>query len=89
MIYTFRFGTTNGIGRKESGQFEKKGDDNIWVVTGVYTYIDETGRIYAVNYTADENGYRANIKWENAPPVTMFVDFVSASAIATLTGGIG
>ncbi|XP_013141186.1 PREDICTED: flexible cuticle protein 12-like [Papilio polytes] len=56
--YFFRFVTSNGITREETGRLVNSGqsDEHI-AVEGFYTYSDNDGILRTVNYKADSNGY--------------------------------
>lgn len=38
------------------------GDAKVITVKGTYKYVGDDGKIYVVNYTADEKGYVADVK---------------------------
>ncbi|XP_023954033.1 larval cuticle protein 1 [Bicyclus anynana] len=62
--YNFGFETENGISRIETGEPKEVLDaDNkpqvVVAVRGSYTYTDKEGNVVTVNYSADENGFKA------------------------------
>ncbi|XP_050342289.1 endocuticle structural protein SgAbd-6-like [Nymphalis io] len=57
--YKYRFETTNGIIREESGEVVGMGLPNEYIfIKGLYSYINPDGILVTVNYIADEKGYR-------------------------------
>lgn len=58
LSHCFRFVTSNGITREETGRLVNSGqsDEHI-AVEGFYTYSDNDGILRMVNYKADSNGY--------------------------------
>ncbi|CAH0407734.1 unnamed protein product [Chilo suppressalis] len=52
--YKFRYVNSDGTERQESGGFDNDGN---YVITGSYSYIDESGKPYVVHYSADKDGY--------------------------------
>ncbi|XP_068231650.1 protein transport protein SEC24-like [Palaemon carinicauda] len=54
--YYFRFATSNGIQREEGSRLTSPFTHE---VTGSYSYIAPDGTLVAMEYIADENGYRA------------------------------
>ncbi|CAO1321233.1 unnamed protein product [Diamesa tonsa] len=60
--YTFSYETTDGQKRNEIGTFVKstKGDKELVLkVSGTYSYLNEDGARYTVDYTSGEEGYHA------------------------------
>ncbi|XP_014363548.2 endocuticle structural glycoprotein SgAbd-5 [Papilio machaon] len=56
--YFFRFVTSNGITREETGRLINSGQpDEHVAVDGFYTYKDADGVLHTVTYKADTNGY--------------------------------
>lgn len=59
--YEFDFETENKISQKEVGHLENIGTDSESnVVQGAYSYVAPNGQTVAVNYIADENGFRTS-----------------------------
>nr|XP_021201021.2 endocuticle structural glycoprotein SgAbd-5 isoform X3 [Helicoverpa armigera] len=57
--YEFSFETSNGIKREERGRLVNVGqEDEHIVVEGSYSFLDDTGKLVFIRYTADENGYK-------------------------------
>ncbi|XP_049298321.1 endocuticle structural glycoprotein SgAbd-5-like [Anopheles funestus] len=57
--YRFEFATSDGTSRTEEAELRNPGTDNeAIVVRGSYTYTGSDGRIYTINYVADENGFQ-------------------------------
>ncbi|XP_061377853.1 endocuticle structural glycoprotein SgAbd-5-like [Danaus plexippus] len=57
--YNFRYTTSNGISRQETGTLVNEGLTNEHIeVRGSYSYIQPDGRLETVEYTADENGFK-------------------------------
>ncbi|CAG5040093.1 unnamed protein product [Parnassius apollo] len=56
--YLFRYVTSNGITREESGHLVNAGQPDEHVdVEGFYSYMDSDGVLQKIFYTADTNGY--------------------------------
>ena len=61
-INTFRYETTDGQKRNEIGTFVKSasGDnEKVLQVTGTYSYLNQDGTRYKVDYSSGEQGYNA------------------------------
>jgi len=54
-IYDFLFRTADGVYREERGE---EGFDGTAIQTGAFTFADELGNEYTVEYRADENGFQ-------------------------------
>ncbi|CAK1604170.1 unnamed protein product [Parnassius mnemosyne] len=81
--YFFRFVTSNGITRQESGRLVNAGQPDEHVnVEGFYSYTDSDGVLQKIYYTADANGYSIRTK----PPLANRNFSPSASVIASLLG---
>lgn len=53
------FETSDGQSRSEQAEVVAPGTDHeSLAVRGTFTYVDETGTSYTVNYVADENGFQ-------------------------------
>uniref|UniRef100_A0A6G1S744 Cuticle protein 16.8 n=1 Tax=Aceria tosichella TaxID=561515 RepID=A0A6G1S744_9ACAR len=63
--FAFNFDTQDNSG---NGQYRKEESDNNGVVRGSYGFRDASGMYRHVDYIADQNGFRANIK-SNEPGV--------------------
>ncbi|XP_031345094.1 flexible cuticle protein 12-like [Photinus pyralis] len=90
--YYFRFETSNGIFREESGQLVvSESNQEIMVVHGKYSYEGPDNQRYIVKYVADDKGYRieriqkVGIEQSNNP----LVNRISKNAIISLQGGLG
>lgn len=57
--YNFNYDTNDEYGNK---QFRKEDSDDTGAVRGSYGYTDANGLYRIVDYVADENGFRANIR---------------------------
>ncbi|XP_047526722.1 endocuticle structural glycoprotein SgAbd-5-like [Vanessa atalanta] len=83
--YNYRFETSNGIIREESGTLVDVGLPNEHIlVKGSYSYINSDRVLITVYYVADDKGYRI-IK----PPsvaISVYSDSVSPAVLATLLG---
>ena len=68
--YSYNFLTGDGVARTEQGSLVPNADGtaNIFVQRGGYRYALPNGEIVEVNYTADENGYRATGTHLPTPP---------------------
>lgn len=53
----FSYKTSNGIERSETGTYEKLNGSRVLKVEGYFRYTGDDGKVYLVEYTADENGY--------------------------------
>ncbi|XP_047527297.1 endocuticle structural glycoprotein ABD-5-like [Vanessa atalanta] len=82
--YDYRFETSNGIIRKETGTLTDVGlpTEHI-LVRGSYSYYNPEGKVVTVSYTADEKGY--NIL-TSPPPYSFPPAPVSSAVLATLLG---
>jgi len=58
--YRFAYKLSDGQFRHEYGTFRKVGDKEILSISGRHGYVDEGGKKHSVQYTADENGFRAS-----------------------------
>ncbi|XP_022816548.1 endocuticle structural glycoprotein SgAbd-5-like isoform X2 [Spodoptera litura] len=59
--YNFRFQTSNGLVREESGIVVNPGQEDQYIdVQGSYSYIDTNGAVVDVKYSADKDGYHFN-----------------------------
>lgn len=63
MLYIFSaiisYLLSDGQYREETGELKQIGEVKVFVVTGFYSYKGSDGKTYKVEYTADENGYKA------------------------------
>ncbi|XP_075970559.1 larval cuticle protein 1-like [Anticarsia gemmatalis] len=62
--YDYNFETAKGISRQENGELKEVLDEdnkpqNVVVVRGSYTYINNEGQPETINYYADETGFHA------------------------------
>ncbi|KAF9798838.1 hypothetical protein SFRURICE_020402 [Spodoptera frugiperda] len=56
--YNFRFETSNGISREETGEVINPGQEDQYIkVYGLYSYKDTNGEVVNVIYGADKDGY--------------------------------
>lgn len=56
----FRYATSNNIQAVESGELRQGGSEGAYLVKrGSYSFVGSDGVTYTINYTADENGFRA------------------------------
>ncbi|XP_029162579.1 endocuticle structural glycoprotein SgAbd-4-like [Nylanderia fulva] len=57
--YSYNYETGNGIQAREEGQLVKTADgkDEALLVQGSFSYPDPDGRLVALSYVADENGF--------------------------------
>ncbi|XP_072941020.1 uncharacterized protein [Epargyreus clarus] len=60
--YKFEFKTSDGVSRKEEAQLITVGEHQGIGVKGSYSYIAPDGQEYIVNFTADDKGYRPEIR---------------------------
>nr|XP_023018262.1 cuticle protein CP14.6-like [Leptinotarsa decemlineata] len=57
--YHFKFSTSDGQNREETGVLSKLGDNLILRVVGFYSYKGDDGNSYQVTYRADDTGFTA------------------------------
>ncbi|CAK1553623.1 unnamed protein product [Leptosia nina] len=60
--YDFEFKTSDGASRKEQAELITVGDHQGIGVRGSYSYTAPDGQQYEVTYTADDKGYRPEIR---------------------------
>ncbi|CAH0699912.1 unnamed protein product [Spodoptera exigua] len=61
--YNFRFETSNGLKREETGFLINQGQEDEFIrVQGSYSYIDTEGKVVTVIYSADQDGYHIQEK---------------------------
>ncbi|CAG4937532.1 unnamed protein product [Colias eurytheme] len=60
--YDFEFRTSDGVSRKEQANLITVGDHQGIGVSGTYSYTAPDGLQYEVNYTADDKGFRPEIR---------------------------
>ncbi|XP_023952687.2 endocuticle structural glycoprotein ABD-5-like [Bicyclus anynana] len=78
--YRFRFKTSNGIEREETGIKAYEGEPNEHLsVVGKYSYINENGEKVSVLYSANERGY-------HILPLGTNTSGVPGNVVATLLG---
>lgn len=79
---------SDGQTRDETGELQKVGDAEIFRVKGSYSYVTG-GKTYRVDYTADENGYKAKSSISDAPPqlYDLVGDRIDPNLLKTLAGG--
>ncbi|CAG9560424.1 unnamed protein product [Danaus chrysippus] len=83
--YNFRYSTSNGISRQETGTLVNEGLTNEHIeVRGSYSYIQPDGRLETVEYTADENGF----KYSKELPFPINVKCVSLCFLAVFTAAV-
>lgn len=58
----FRFKTSDGVSRKEEATVITVGDHQGIGVRGSYSYTAPDGQEYEVTYTADDKGYKPQIR---------------------------
>uniref|UniRef100_A0A2H1VEL6 SFRICE_026878 n=1 Tax=Spodoptera frugiperda TaxID=7108 RepID=A0A2H1VEL6_SPOFR len=88
--YNFRFKTSNGLIREESGNVVNPGQEDQYIdVHGSYSYTDTNGQVVNVRYSADKDGYHIN----EEKVTSQFQDFAApippglpAAAVASLLG---
>ncbi|XP_022919791.2 cuticle protein 2-like [Onthophagus taurus] len=56
--YHFEYETENKISQNEQGQLKQVTEGEATVVQGSYSYAGDDGKVYTVNYIADENGFQ-------------------------------
>lgn len=89
----YRFLTSNGLEREETGQLVGNQGKEGFQVTGFYRYVDDAGVIHENYYQADEGGSRIQdkqsfLKSNPAPPEESFQQSpIPTGAIASLAGG--
>ncbi|KAF5298359.1 hypothetical protein FQR65_LT01137 [Abscondita terminalis] len=88
--YFFKFETSDGINREESGKIvkSKSGEEN-FVVRGLYSYIGPDNVVHARSYVADDKGYRETVPEENSSPEVRLGNRIGTPAIVSLQGGLG
>lgn len=67
-FFGFSFETDDGIKRDEDGTLANAGESEVIVVKGSYSFIAPDGKLYRVDYAADENGYRTLKNSEGVAP---------------------
>ncbi|XP_022816495.1 endocuticle structural glycoprotein SgAbd-5-like isoform X1 [Spodoptera litura] len=88
--YNFRFETSNGISREETGEVINPGQADQYIkVYGWYSYLDTNGEVVNVIYNADKDGYHI----EAGEPVGSVVGILTpisanlpSGVVATLLG---
>ncbi|XP_038210506.1 endocuticle structural glycoprotein SgAbd-5-like [Zerene cesonia] len=60
--YDFEFKTSDGVSRKEQANLITVGDHQGIGVSGSYSYTAPDGQQYEVNFTADDKGFRPEIR---------------------------
>lgn len=95
----YRYKTSNGIERSETGTLEENNGSPFLKVKGKSQYIGSDKIIYLLEYTSDENGYKPKItklsetqeiRSTTPPPMVIrepVITRIGSSAIASLTGG--
>ena len=53
-----RYDLTDEQSRAEEGKLVQVGDKQVLRVIGTYSFVGDDGKIYKVNYAADENGFQ-------------------------------
>ncbi|XP_068630833.1 endocuticle structural glycoprotein SgAbd-5-like [Battus philenor] len=82
--YHFRFVTSNGITREETGSLINDGLPNQYIyVVGSYSYTDTEGVPRNINYVADINGY---VIQDEISQVRLEANGISGPLIASLLG---
>ncbi|CAH0699914.1 unnamed protein product [Spodoptera exigua] len=67
--YNFRFETSNGLKREETGFLINQGQEDEFIrVQGSYSYIDTEGKVVTVIYSADQDGYHIQEKGNRILP---------------------
>lgn len=86
--YNYSYELSDGSYKNENAYHKKVGDQSILTISGDYGYKDADGKWYRVNYTSDENGFRAS--GEHLPDTGTDAEppsvLVSPALIATLAG---
>lgn len=80
-----RYALSDGQAREETGILSQVGETKIFRVAGSYTFKGTDGKTYVVQYSADENGYVADVTTEESE--SLFEDRISNSVVKTLLGG--
>ncbi|XP_032510813.2 endocuticle structural glycoprotein SgAbd-5-like [Danaus plexippus] len=61
--YKFGFELSDQTKREEQGELKNAGSENEFIaVKGSYSWVDQDGQLYTVNYVADENGFQPTIE---------------------------
>lgn len=53
---------SDGQYREETGELKIIGNATVYVVTGFYSFKGTDGKTYKVTYSADEHGYKAEVR---------------------------
>lgn len=61
-IICWRFKLSDGQARSEKGVLSSIGNAQVYRVSGSYEFKGTDGKTYIVEYVADENGYKANMR---------------------------
>jgi hypothetical protein len=60
-LFSRRYVLSDGQAREEKGESTKVGEREIIAVLGSYRFVGNDGKTYIVEYTADENGFKAKV----------------------------
>lgn len=79
---------SDGQTRDETGELQKVGDVEIFRVKGSYSFVTG-GKTYRVDYTADENGYKAKSSVTDSQLQfnDLVGDRIDPNLLKTLAGG--
>lgn len=58
----FSYKTSDGVSREEEAQLITVGENKGIGVKGSYSYLGSDGQKYQVNFTADDKGYKPQIR---------------------------
>lgn len=82
----FRYLTTNGLEREETGIVDEIHGTLLFRVTGYYSYVDTNGKLLKMFYKADENGYTIE---DTAISTDKSPEIASALTASLAGGGLG
>ncbi|GBP72137.1 Endocuticle structural glycoprotein SgAbd-5 [Eumeta japonica] len=60
--YNFEFNTSDGVSRQEEGELISVGEHKGIGIKGSYSYTGPDGQQYQVTFTADDKGYRPELR---------------------------
>ncbi|XP_050342295.1 flexible cuticle protein 12-like isoform X2 [Nymphalis io] len=60
--YDFEFQTSDGVSRKEEAELITVGEHQGIGIKGSYSYVAPDGQQYIVSYTADDKGFKPQIR---------------------------
>lgn len=84
ITFVCRYALSDGQAREETGILTQVGENEVYRVSGAYTFQGTDGKTYLVQYTADENGYVAKVSSEESGVAVG--DRIDGNLLKTLIG---